>query len=483
MQFNTIIFYLSLAVFIFIYFVLRNKQRKLLLLFGNLLFYLSFGVQGLVVLISILFIIYIFGIVIEKSSNNKYSLVSGIIFVLIFLVLFKYYNFFISVFYNSDNLLPVSKLSSPIGLSFYTFSSLSYLIEIYRKRIKAEKSIFSLAQFITFFPLIISGPIEKSYNLLPQFSENKEFDYERIKSGLIIITLGIFKKIVIADRLADLVNKVFNNPVEYRGIALLVGVILFSIQIYCDFSGYTDIAIGIAKILGFKISDNFNQPYYSKSIKEFWSRWHITLSIWLRDYIFLPLAYTLTRRLKNKPFIGIKAESWSYFIGIWVTMLFCGLWHGANWTFLVWGGLHAFFLSFAFATIKYRRRITKSVGIEKSTLDKYTKIFLTFIFISFAWIFFRANNLNDAGYIVMNLFSNFNTVSVMRIFSSSTNLYIVILLIIILEMIHFIQRKEGLLVFLNKRPLWQRWGIYYSFVFMILIFGKFDSATFIYTKF
>lgn len=483
MQFNSIIFLLSLSVFIFLYFIVKNKQKKILLLVCNLLFYLSFGIQGFIVLISILAIIYIYGIVIEKSNHRKSFFISGIISVLLFLVLFKYYNFFVSIFGNAGYLLPVVKLSAPIGLSFYTFSSLSYIIEIYRKRVPAEKSIFSLAQFITFFPIIVSGPIERPYNLLPQFNEKKAFDYERIKGGLILITLGFFKKVVIADRLAVLVEKVFSNSTEYRGVALLVGAVLFSIQIYCDFSGYTDIAIGIAKVLGYKVTENFNLPYYSKSIKEFWTRWHITLSTWIRDYIFLPIAYSVTRKLKNKPFIGIKSEDWSYYIGISITMFVCGLWHGANWTFIVWGLIHAFFLMFSFATRKIRKKMLKKTGLEKSFISSYFKISFTFFLVTFAWIFFRANNLNDAIYIVTNIFNNFNSVNVMRIFSSRLNMYIVTLLMIVLELIHFIQRKEGILVFLNKRPLWQRWGIYYFFVLVILIFGRFDVASFIYTKF
>jgi alginate O-acetyltransferase complex protein AlgI len=479
MQFNSIIFILSLSVFIFLYFIIKNKQRKVILLISNLLFYLSFGIQGLVVLISILVIIYVFGIVIEKSNKSKLFLILGIISVLLFLVLFKYYNFFISIFFSPGNLLPVIKLSTPVGLSFYTFSSLSYIIEVYRKKVPAEKSIFSLAQFITFFPLIVSGPIERPYNLLSQFKENNGFDYERIKNGLILITLGFFKKVVIADRLAGLVDNVFSNPTEFRGIALLVGAMLFSIQIYCDFSGYTDIAIGIAKILGFRISENFNLPYYSKSIKEFWTRWHITLSSWLRDYIFLPTAYSVTRKLKNKPFLGIKSENWSYVIGISVTMFICGLWHGANWTFIVWGLIHAFFLIFAFITRRIRRKIIKVTGLEKSIITSFVKISYTFFLITVAWVFFRANTLNDAMYIVTNFFSDFSAVNVMKIFSSRINIF----LIIILELIHYIQRKEGILVFLNNRPIWQRWGIYYFFVFTILIFGRFDVASFIYAKF
>ncbi len=483
MQFNSIIFLLSLTIFILFYFFLKNNNRKALLLIGNLLFYLSFGINGLIVLISILLIVYIFGIIIEKTEHKKLSLILGIFFVLLFLITFKYLNFLTSFFLKTDLISQVIKLSIPIGISFYSFSSLSYLIEVYRKRIISEKRFFDLAQYVSFFPLIVSGPIERPYNLIPQFKKEKHFDYENIKGGLILITLGYFKKVVLADRLAEFLNKVYDNPSDYKGIALIVAAILFSIQIYCDFSGYTDIAVGIAKIMGFKISENFNLPYYSKSIKEFWTRWHITLSTWLRDYIFLPVAYSVTRKLNNKPFIGIKSETWSYIIGIIITMFICGLWHGANWTFIIWGMMYAFLLIFAFLTKKIRKKILMRIGIEKKAITSYLRILFTFSLITILWIFFRSNNINDALYIISNFFNNYNLVNVMKIFSSRYEFYVTISFILILELIHLIQRKHPIIIFLNKKPVWQRWCVYYFFILIILIFGRFDSASFIYAKF
>jgi D-alanyl-lipoteichoic acid acyltransferase DltB (MBOAT superfamily) len=331
--------------------------------------------------------------------------------------------------------------------------------------------------------LIVSGPIERSYNILPQLADEKKFDYDKIKSGLILVTLGFFKKAVIADRLSVLVEKVFNSPEEFRGVSLIAGAILFSIQIYCDFSGYTDIAIGIAKIMGIDVMENFNLPYYSKSIQEFWSRWHISLSNWFRDYLFLPIAYAVTRKLKNKPLLGIKSENWSYITGISITMLICGLWHGADWTFILWGSIHAFFLVFAFITKKLRKKIIKKAGLEKSIAIKVFKTVITFILITIAWVFFRAVSVSSGFYIVSHFFSSFNPVNVMLIFGSRIEVITVVSLVIILELIHYIQKRYGLILFLNSRPVWQRWGIYYFFVFLILIFGRFDSASFIYAKF
>jgi alginate O-acetyltransferase complex protein AlgI len=483
MQFNSLIFLLSLTVFIFLYFILKNNFRKILLLIGNLLFYLSFGYYGLIVLISILLIIYVFGIALEKYEHRKITLITGILFVLSFIVFFKYFNFIFSIYPGSEKNTSLIKLSAPIGLSFYTFSSISYLIEVYRNRIRPERNILSIAQFITFFPLIVSGPIERPYNMIPQFKENQNFDYDRIKSGLIFITLGFFKKVVISDRLDTYVGKVFAAPEEFRGVALIIGTVLFSVQIYCDFSGYTDIAIGIAKILGFKVSENFNLPYYAKSIQDFWSRWHITLSKWLRDYIFLPVAYSVTRKLNNKPFAGIKPESWSYITGIIFTMFICGLWHGANWTFIVWGLIHAFLLVFAFMTKKIRKKIVRKTGIENTFIYNPFKVAFIFSVVTVAWVFFRAADLSEAIYIIKNFTSGINSGNIIKIFSSRFNFVITIILIIILELIHRIQKSEGILVFLNRKPVWQRWGIYYLFIFMILILGRFDVASFIYAKF
>jgi len=482
MQFNSVIFIAAFTIFIFLYYIFRNRYRKTLLLSANLLFYFSFGLSGLIILVLVLVSVYFSGLLMEKSDGRKLIFWAGIFSVLIFLIIFKYYNFFAALIFG-ENQLPVLKIASPIGLSFYTFAGLSYVIEVYRKRIKAEKNIFSLAGFITFFPLIVSGPIERPYNIMPQLTVEKKFDYDKIKSGLILVTLGFFKKAVIADRLSGLVEKVFSSPEEFKGAALIAGAVLFSIQIYCDFSGYTDIAIGIAKIMGIDVIENFNLPYYSKSIQEFWSRWHISLSNWFRDYLFLPIAYSVTRNLRNKPFLGIKSESWSYISGISITMLICGLWHGANLTFILWGLIHAVFLVFAFATKKFRKRIIRKSGLENSFILNSYKTLFTFSLITFAWVFFRAESISSGFYIVTHFFSSFNPVNVMLIFGSRIEIIVVVSLVMILEVIHFVQKKYGINVFINSRPVWQRWSIYYFFVFVILIFGRFDSASFIYAKF
>lgn len=482
MHFNSLIFPAAFTIFIFLYYILKNNSRKTLLLICSLLFYTSFGLTGLIIMISVLAAVYISGIAVEWSDGKKSILWISIVIVLSFLVVFKYYNFFTDAFPGALN-LPLLKTASPIGLSFYTFAGLSYIIEVYRKRIKAEKNIFYLAQFITFFPLVVSGPIERPYNILPQLRKEKKFDYDSVKKGLILVTLGFFKKAVIADRIADLSDKVFANPQDYKGIALIAGAVLFSIQIYCDFSGYTDIAIGIASIMGFKVMENFNLPYYAKSIQDFWTRWHISLSTWLRDYLFLPIAYLITRKLNNRPFMGMKSENWSYLAGISLTMLVCGLWHGANWTFIVWGLLHAFYLVIAFLTKNIRKKILRKAGLEKSIISSIFKTSFTFSLITLAWVFFKSESISAGYYFVSNIFSGFSLVTVMKIFSSRYELIVVLSLLILLELIHFVQKKYGILNFINSRPAWQRWGFYYFFIFIILIFGRFDSATFIYANF
>lgn len=482
MQFNSLIFPAAFTIFVFLYYILKNNSRKTLLLICSLLFYSSFGLTGLIIMISVLAAVYVSGIAVEKRSGKMGVLWISVLLVLSILFVFKYYSFFAGVFPVGLN-LPLLKTLSPVGLSFYTFAGLSYVIEVYRKRIKAERNIFYLAQFITFFPLVVSGPIERPYNILPQLREEKKFDYDAVKKGLILVTLGFFKKVVIADRIADLADKVFANPQDYKGIALIAGAVLFSIQIYCDFSGYTDIAIGIASIMGFRVMENFNLPYYAKSIQDFWTRWHISLSTWLRDYLFLPIAYLITRKLKNKPFMGMKSESWSYLAGISFTMLVCGLWHGANWTFIVWGLLHAFYLVISFLTKKIRKKILRKTGLEKSILSMIFKTTFTFSLVTLAWIFFRSESVSKGYYFASNIFGGFSLVTVMKIFSSRYELIVVLSLLILLELIHFVQKKYGILNFINSRPAWQRWSLYYFFVFVILIFGRFDSATFIYANF
>jgi D-alanyl-lipoteichoic acid acyltransferase DltB (MBOAT superfamily) len=238
----------------------------------------------------------------------------------------------------------VNRILMPLGISFYTFTNISYLIEIKRKNSKAEKHLGYFACYVSFFPKLIQGPIERPKHFLPQLREQHIFNYNEVTSGIRLMLWGFFKKLVLADQLSSFVDAIYNNKLNWHGPLVVISTLLFAFQIYMDFSGYIDIARGAAKILGFKLTRNFNSPYLSESVKEFWARWHITLSHWLRDYIFLPLAYYLSGIMKKERYAGVATEKYIYSIAISVTFLLCGLWHGVGWNFIVWGGVFAFYL-------------------------------------------------------------------------------------------------------------------------------------------
>ena len=287
--------------------------------------------------------------------------------------------------------MPFFNVLLPVGISFYTFQTLSYTIDVYNGKTAAQKHLGVFAVYVSFFPQLVAGPIERSNHLLPQFFRKHDFSYNRVKSGLQKMLWGFFKKIVIADNLAILVDGVYNNVGNYSGLALIVATIFFTFQIYCDFSGYSDIAIGTAKVMGFELRENFKRPYFSKSIREFWQRWHITLSTWFRDYVYIPLG-------------GNRTIKWRWYYNIFITFLVSGLWHGANWTFVIWGALHGSYLIAALILSSPKKKISLFIQSQNKSLDKLMDVVITFVLVAFAWIFFRANNIEDAIYIINNLF-------------------------------------------------------------------------------
>ena len=313
----------------------------------------------------------------------------GILFV------FKYFNFFSESFVNfakifSIQLHPVTlKLLLPVGISFYTFQTLSYVIDVYKGNVKAEKHFGIYATFISFFPQLVAGPIERTNNLLPQIKAKHEFNYDQATYGLKLMAWGFFKKLVIADNLAIYSDKVFNNVYDFKGFALILAAFFFTIQIYCDFSGYSDIARGTAKLFGIELMENFKCPYFSSSIREFWSRWHISLSTWFRDYVYIPLG-------------GNRVGKFRHYFNLMITFMISGLWHGANWTFVIWGGLHG--LAQIFENVFTR----KPKNYQPHGLERVLKVLMTFTFCMFAWVFFRAQNLNEAIYVFGNMFRGFS---------------------------------------------------------------------------
>lgn len=425
----------------------------------------------------------------EKTKRKKYIWIS--IFVnLGILFFFKYFNFFADSLVGFTSLFganfqsPSLKILLPVGISFYTFQAIGYSIDVYRGNQQAERHFGRFALFISFFPQLVAGPIERSKKLLPQLNKlDATFDYPRISAGLKLILWGFFKKVVIADNLGIFVNEIYNQPELYGGFQFVLASVLFGFQIYCDFSGYSDIAIGIARIMGVKLMINFKTPFFAKSISEFWNRWHISLSSWLRDYLFLPLAWKFSNRLKQESYGYFKSTSLIYTGAVLITFALTGLWHGANWTFVIWGLLHALYLLFDFYSKKARKKFFKSVGIKKKSKGlRAISLILTFVLVSFAWIFFRANSTSDAFFIIQKLFSawdNYSIPELDKIFYVIGGVVALVLMIII----EIVLKNKQIESLFENHPRIIRWSFYYLLIAFIFVVGYFGDVAFIYFQF
>ncbi|MBN1930088.1 MAG: MBOAT family protein [Desulfobacterales bacterium] len=388
----------------------------------------------------------------------------------------------------------------PLGLSFFTFTSLAYIIDIYRGQLAAEKNIGVFSVFLTFFPKIQQGPIERAKDLLPQLKVPPGFDYQRITDGMRMMLWGSFKKTVVADRLAVAVNHVYGNQSNYSGAPLILATVFFAFQIYADFSGYTDIARGLALILGYRLAINFNRPYAARSIGDFWSRWHISFSNWLRDYIFLPVSSFISWKLKRRAYFGLDTNHLIYGAAVFMTFFICGLWHGLGMNYITWGLLFALFLVLSRLTIKIRTRIKKSLHItRRSSLQGLLGISATFTLVCFAWIFFRAENLQAAINIIRNIFIGLKTMAITLknlefdqlkslllgsgLGLSKNELLIAFLAVIFMESIEYLNMRFDLQKKFQVKPIYFRWAVYYTFVLVILYFGVLKDRGFIYSQF
>jgi len=394
-----------------------------------------------------------------------------------FLFLFKYFNFFQSSLkavlksYNISFGIPHLELLLPVGISFYTFQTLSYSIDVYRGDRKPQKHLGIFALYVAFFPQLVAGPIERSTRLLPQFFKKYHFDFPRVIDGLKLMTWGFFKKLVIADRLAHLVNQVYLAPESHDGSVLLAATYLFAFQIYCDFSGYSDIAIGAARVMGFDLMENFNRPYIARSISEFWKRWHISLSSWFKDYLYIPLG-------------GNRVVKWRWYYNLMIVFLVSGLWHGADWKYVAWGGLHGFYLIASILTKNLRNGISQFFNLDRfPRIHEVLKIFLTFHMVTLSWIFFRANSISDAILIVGKIFDSNISFLTGFVVQNSYELKIAILAIVFMELIHLVQGSRSAKRFLSGQPVWFRWPVYYILGLSILMFGEFNLTEFIYFQF
>lgn len=485
MLFNSLSYILFLPLVAVILYLIPGRYQWFWLLVCSTFFYYTLLPVFLILFYTLIILNYYLGIAIERSESKRNSVfISGLFINIFVLAFFKYFGFFQSLFSDinrlsaNDHLL---KIILPVGLSFFTFTILSYLIEVKRGKVKAEKHIGIFASSLLFFPKIMQGPIEKPGNIFPQFREAKSFNYDRVVEGLKLMVWGYFKKLVIADRLAIYVNAVYNNYEHHSGKSLLVATIFYSFQIYADFSGYTDIALGSAKILGFNLTNNFNRPYFATSVKEFWNRWHITLSVWLRDYLFLPLAVSFAGKFNDIKYMGLAVEKWIFMFASLITFAVCGIWHGEGLNFLVWGLIFGIYMTIANLTLTLDKKIRKKIGISlKSAAYRVYGVFITFILVSFAWIFFRASNLTDAFLIIKKiyLFSGTLYIGEMRR-----------LLICIAEIIFLIIIEMRLEYFSHwklhfKNIYWLQEQLAYAFlIILILLLGVFDGGQFLYFQF
>lgn len=399
MLFNSFSFLIFFPVVVILYYLFPYRWRTLLLLAASVYFYMAFVPQYILILFFLITVDFFLAQSMEKRTERKRKifLIGSILANLGVLFVFKYFNFFnqnIAVLANflHWNYSPLLlKVVLPLGLSFHVFQSLSYVIEVYRGRYRAEKNYLTYALYVMFFPQLVAGPIERPYHLLPQLKLEHRLNPDNIKDGLERMLWGFFKKIVIADNLALYVNQVFLHPHDYSGSILVVATIFFAVEIYCDFSGYSDIAIGSARVLGIGLIENFNYPYLSRSMSEYWRRWHMSLSNWLRDYLYYPLA------------LSIKASAHiKLYAALFITMVLIGLWHGANWTFIAFGALHGLYLTVGQATKNLRERFVKAIGLMRfERLYAVWQTTVTFALACVGFIFFRANSLGDALYITI----------------------------------------------------------------------------------
>jgi alginate O-acetyltransferase complex protein AlgI len=491
MLFNSLDFLFFFPVVTILYFVLPYQVRWAWLLLASCTFYMAFKPIYILILGFTIVIDYYAGIYIEKSEGGKRKcyLILSLIANIGVLAIFKYFNFlnlnlsWLLEGFSLKNPIPFLQILLPIGLSFHTFQAMSYTIEVYRGNQKAEYHFGIYALYVMFYPQLVAGPIERPQNILHQFREKYDFDYQRVTDGLKLMAWGMFKKVVIADRLSMMVNHVYNDPYHQTGIPLLVATACFSIQIFCDFSGYSDIALGSAEVMGFKLMKNFDRPYYSKTISEFWKRWHISLSTWFRDYLYITLG-------------GNRVSKWRREYNLFIVFLVSGIWHGASWNFVIWGAIHGFYLVFANQTATFRNKMVDVIGLTKlSIFYKITQIITIFCLTSFAWIFFRAKDFKSAWYIATNLFTGIaNQLQLIGnkefiekyIFlgQGTTNFAMVAFALIIMEIVHFFQRGQSLRNVLNQKPLLVRWVLYYGVILAILFLGMYDApAQFIYFQF
>ena len=478
MLFNSLRFAVFFPTVILLYYLLPHRWRWVLLLAASYFFYMSWRPEYIVLILLSTGIDYFASMRMaqlpSKQGRKKYLLLSlatnlGLLFA------FKYFNFLndsaralfaaLDISYG----VPALNVLLPVGISFYTFQTLSYTVDVYNGKIEPERHLGRFAVYVAFWPQLVAGPIERAGNLLPQFQRKIDLDYARLRNGLLRILQGFFKKLVIADRLAIYVNEVYNNPANYDGAPIVLATIFFAVQIYCDFSGYSDIAIGAAGMMGFDLAENFRNPYFATSVTDFWRRWHITLSNWFRDYVYIPLG-------------GNRVGRSRWYGNLLITFLLSGIWHGAAWTFVIWGALHGLYIVVENALLPSVREVAFVKALPK-WLHSLLANGITLMLVVVAWLFFRANSVADAGVLIGNLFANIDGVGVFSVLETRTELALSFAVVGILFLHEWVFKNNSLELKLTQRAMPIRWVYYGSMLLLISWFGVFTNKAFIYFQF
>lgn len=493
MLFNSLAFAIFMPIVFLIYWALPHRFRWMALLAANCYFYLSWEPRYILVILFTTAVSYFCALLLERAQSAKQKkalLTAGILLTLSLLLIFKYTNFALGSIFDLLRFfaIPVHettlKLVMPIGISFYTFQMVGYIADVYKGKISAERNLGKYALFVSFFPNILSGPIERAANMLPQFEEEKKFDYDGAVYGLRLILLGFLKKMIFADSMSRYVDVIFNNVTDYTGLSFIVVIILYTFQIYCDFSGYSDIAIGVAKLMGINLMNNFKQPYYAASVKEFWSRWHISLSTWFRDYVYIPLGGNRVSKSRKN-------------LNLLLTFLASGLWHGANWTFVLWGAIHGVYQIIE-NTVKdiWRKSRDKKISAKidavskaattRGKMQRVAHTILTFCLVAYAWMFFRADSITDAIYITTHMFSDLSWAQAMQ---DTTMSYLSVAkieaAIVFIMGFDYFSLRHDLLRSMDKLKLPIRWLIYLAITVLVIVLSLHNGVKqeFIYFKF
>lgn len=465
MIFNSFSFFIFFAIVIILYYIIPGKYRYILLLFASYFFYGYSNYKYILLLLGVTIISYISGLLIsnKRFAKNKKKIIFLSLTLLILLLLYFKYMAFILTNINKISFLNISvqNIIVPLGISFFILQAISYPIDVYRGDVKVERNFLKYALFVSFFPQLLSGPISKSKEMLPQINEMHKYNSNNVYNGLLLILYGLFKKVVIADLLAVGINNVYNNLSIFTGIPLIIVVFAYSFQIYFDFSGYSNIAYGCGKMLGYELNKNFNMPYFANSIKNFWSRWHISLSTWFKEYLYIPLG-------------GNRKGKTRLYLNLMIVFLVSGLWHGAAWTYVIWGALHAFY-----QILEKRFRLNFK--------SKFLNITKTFLLVTLAWIFFRANTFNDAIYVILNLFK-INLINIrsqiLLIGWDKYDWLIILISMFIVFIVELLNYKKEVIVKIFKLDYKIKLVIYLILAFLIIIFGHygpgFDNSSFIY---